>query len=292
MFPYYCSYRLEAGDDSVLIALIVVHGAGRNAEWNFETGILAAGALGKLEDTIVIAPNFQTIDDNPRSDEAYWTSSGWKKGHLSVPDENLPERVSSYAAMDEFLEVLGNRVLYPRLGVIVVAGHSAGGQYVHRYAAGSMAEEELSGIRVRYIVSNPSTYLYIGPERAAPASISIFELPDIESCPTYNRWHYGLEGLNTYMSRLSLTQIRENLVGRDVVVFVGSADTGSSMLDMSCGAMLQGPHRYYRGLTLYNYMSTFYPGHNHTLQVLAGAGHSSRTMFTSQRGLTLIFESW
>jgi hypothetical protein len=109
-------------------------------------------------------------------------------------------------------------------------------------------------------------------------------------CSNYNNWHYGLANLNTYMSRLSLADIRSNLTGRDVIIFVGSADTGTSMLDMSCGAMLQGRHRYYRGITLFNYMNEYYPDHNHTLHVLSGAGHSSRTMFTSYLGLRLIFE--
>ncbi len=55
-------------------------------------------------------------------------------------------------------------------------------------------------------------------------------------------------------------EIRNNLTGRDVIIFVGSADTGSSMLDVSCGAMLQGIHRYNRGLTLVNYMDQYFPG--------------------------------
>ena len=290
MLPYYCSHRLESGYESIEFALIVVHGNSRNSEWNFETGIQAAAGYGKLDVTIVIAPHFQTIDDDPEPNEAYWSSSGWKKGHLSKSDELRTERVSSYAAMDRIVEILGDRDLFPQLEVIVVAGHSAGGQYTHRYSAGGRAEQGLSGIRVRYVVSNPSTYLYLGPERAVPGLLSVFELPDATDCSNYNDWHYGLNNLNTYMSRLSMEEIRNQLVSRDVVIFVGSADTGSSMLDVSCGAMMQGQHRYYRGVTLINYMNTFYPGNNHTLKVLPGVGHSSRTMFTSYTGLKIIFE--
>ena len=290
MLPYYRSHPLEAGNESITMALILVHGANRNAEWNFETGINAMYARGDLENMIVIAPNFQTIDDEPERDEAYWSSNGWKKGHLSVADEYRTERISSFAAMDRIIEILKDRTLYINMEVIVVAGHSAGGQYVHRYAAGSNADHDPGGIRFRYIVANPSTYLYLGPERATTGSLNNFQVPSTVDCSDYNNWHYGLSNLNTYMSRLSLMEIRNNLTGRDVIIFVGSADTGSSMLDVSCGAMLQGIHRYHRGLTLVNYMDQYFPEHNHTLEVLSGVGHSSRTMFTSYLGLSLIFE--
>lgn len=290
MLPYYRSFPLDARNPSITAALIIVHGSNRDADRYFATGIFAATEAGRKTDTIIIAPNFQTIDDDPAPDEAYWTSGGWKKGHLSVADELRPQRVSSYAALDRIVETLGDRNLFPLLETVVIAGHSAGGQVTHRYAAGNRVEQGLNGIHIRYVVANPSTYLYLGLERAAAGTLHEFALPDYDACPTYNNWHYGLSNLNTYMSALSLEEIRNQLVSRDVVIYVGSADTGSSMLDVSCGAMLQGLHRYYRGLTLINYMNTFYPGNNHTLEVLPGVGHSSRTMFTSHLGLTILFE--
>ena len=55
MLPYYRSHPIEAGNESITMALILVHGANRNAEWNFETGINAMYARGDLENMIVIA---------------------------------------------------------------------------------------------------------------------------------------------------------------------------------------------------------------------------------------------
>jgi hypothetical protein len=75
--------------------------------------------------------------------------------------------VSSYAAVDRIIRILGDSTRFPNLEAVVVAGHAAGGQYVHRFAATSPVEDELPHLRFRYIVANPSTYLYLGPERPA-----------------------------------------------------------------------------------------------------------------------------
>ena len=172
----------------------------------------------------------------------------------------------------------------------MVAGHSAGGQYVHRYAAGNQTEQSIGGIAVRYIVANPSSYLYLGAERAVPGALDSFRVPDAGSCPGYNEWHYGLENLNQYMSAVPIEDIRSQLVARDVVYLLGDADSLSSNLDRSCAAMLQGAYRYVRGLTLFNYMETYYPGHRHLAKVVHGVGHSSRSMFVSDEGRAELFE--
>ena len=258
------------------------------ADYNFETGLLLTRNTGHREDTLVIAPFFQTIDDGPAQDEAYWTSSGWKKGHLSVEDGLRPQRVSSYAVMDIFLREVALEGRFPNLEAVVVAGHSAGGQYAHRYAAGGQAEPELPA-PVRYVVANPSSYLYLGLERKTEAALDEFEVPSTAECSGYNIWHYGLEGLNTYMNGLSEAQIIANLTTRDVFIMVGTEDTGSDQLDVSCGAILQGANRYIRGLVLINYMDAFWPGHHHSRHVVQGIAHSSRGMFGSEKGVAALF---
>ena len=47
---------------------------------------------------------------------------------------------------------------------IVVSGHSAGGQFVTRYQMANRVHDTL-GIRVRYVVANPSSYAYPDPVR-------------------------------------------------------------------------------------------------------------------------------
>jgi hypothetical protein len=273
----------------VVHAVIVVHGTNRNADTYFETMVLATIQAGWLDSTLVIAPSFKTAEDLPAADEPRWTSFGWKAGHLSRTAGASATRVSSYAVVDEILRKLGRQDLYPALRTVVVTGHSAGGQYAHRFAAGSTVEDEVPQIRLRYLVANPSSWLYLGPERALSWNPPSFGLPDRQECPGYNEWHYGLEELNTYMSRLTLEEIRSQLGSRDVVVAVGDGDTGSSLLDVSCAANLQGEHRYERGLTLAAYMDWALPGNGHHLHVVPGVGHSSRGMYTSEVGQELLF---
>ena len=61
-----------------------------------------------------------------------------------------------------------------------MTGHSAGGQVAHRYAAASRAEENFGAVSFRYVVANPSTYLYLRAEREVD---STFVVPDEERDP-------------------------------------------------------------------------------------------------------------
>ena len=282
----YQSFSLVGGDSLVTQAVIVVHGVDRNANDYFSNMNDAATLAGRSLSTIVIAPQFQTSDDTPTADEPVWTSSGWRAGDLSSSTGPLP-RISSYAAIDTILARLSNRTKFARLARIVVVGHSAGGQLVHRYAATSRIASSLSDIPIRYIAANPSTWLYLGPERGAGNG---FAIPaSAADCADYDDWHYGLQSRNTYANAVTVTLLKQNLVSRDVIVMLGTADTLTADLDVSCGADLQGPRRYQRGLTLMNYMNALNPGNGHRLVTVVGVGHSSSAMFTSGDGRRAIF---
>lgn len=289
LLPVYRTHPLEPGDTLIRRAVFVVHGTNRNADDYFETMVGAVREVGGLGETLVIAPRFQTLDDWPATGEPAWTSGGWKRGDPTVVDSPEGVRISSYAALDGVLAVLADRTRFPNLTKIVITGHSAGGQYTHRFAAGSPAEGRHGHLAFRYVVANPSTYLYLGPQRSLAGGG--FGLPDREACPTYNTWHYGLEELNPYMARLSVEEIRRRLGGRDVVYLVGTEDTGTHLLDMSCGAMLQGSNRFARGLTLFAFMNEHFPAHGHRLHEVAGVGHSSGGIYTSATGMGVLF-SW
>jgi len=286
--PVFRTHPIQIGDSTVVRAVIVVHGANRNPDYYFETMVDAVELAGLTDKTLVIAPHFQTAGDGPAMNEPAWTDSGWKRGDLSKPRAGAVETISSYEAVDDVLRYLGDTLKYPKLGTVLVTGHSAGGQYAHRFAATSLAEDELTHLRFRYVVANPSTYLYLGPERDLPGGE--FDLPNREDCTGYNKWHYGLENRNTYALRFTEDGIRVRLVTRDVVYMVGMEDTGESLLDMSCGAMLQGIHRYARGLTLFDYMNAFYPQNEHQLSQIAGVGHSSKGVYQSILGRRVLFE--
>ena len=284
--PIFSTHLLSEGHPGVTRALVVVHGNNRNADTYFESGFMAAAEAGFGPTTVVVAPHYQTSEDGPESDEPFWSSAGWKRGHLSRPEGPTP-RISSYAALETVVEQLLDANRFPAVREVTVTGHSAGGQVLHRFAASSLVEDGArDGVSFRYVVANPSTYLYLGPERLDVNGE--FTVPD-RGCEDYDDWHYGLQDRNTYATRLEADTIRALLTRRDVRILVGDADTLSASLDVSCGANLQGPNRYLRGLTLVRFMETLYEGHAHMQMVVPGVGHSNRSMWLSEVGKNALF---
>src|SRR4029078_2911446 len=85
---------------------------------------------------------------------ARWPLGGEAKG----------AKVTSFDVMDAILRRLARRDSFPNLRTIIVAGHSAGGQFVPRYQMSTQVHETLA-IPVSYIVANPSSYAYLDPMR-------------------------------------------------------------------------------------------------------------------------------
>ena len=95
--------------------------------------------------------------------------------------------------------------------------------------------------------------------------------------------------MNPYIASQELDDVRAQLASRDVIYMVGDQDLGSEMLDVSCGAMLQGPNRYRRGITVFQFMEAYYPEHLGRLEVVEGVAHSSSGIYNSSPGLTALF---
>jgi hypothetical protein len=283
---YLRTFDLKGGHPEIRRAMLIVHGLNRDHQSLFTTGIISAREAASFRETLVVSPYFQAADDKPAADEIFWSTGGWARGHLSSTAGPSPRR-SSYDVMDQLIRRIAGSGLFPALEEVVVVGHSAGGQYVHRYASGNPVEGEFPALRFRYIVANPSSYLYLGLER--PDGSGGFAIPDVDACPDYNVWHRGLEGRNSYMNQLTEEAIRYRLTSRDVRILGGSSDLGTTDLDQTCGGNLQGANRYERSLNIVDYMDAFFPGHNHVGATVLGVGHSSRQMFTSSVGISAIF---
>ena len=84
----------------------------------------------------------------------------WKWGGEST--RNLPETISTFKVLDEMIETLRDPELYPILERILVAGHSAGGQIVQRI---NLVDDDPTKIPIEYFVANPSSAVYLSPER-------------------------------------------------------------------------------------------------------------------------------
>ena len=295
---YYRNYSLNNIQSQITRAVIVVHGSSRNP-WNyFDAAVSSAISVNKENDTIIIAPYFQATDDPALSDELQWSSSGWKIGNKSVDKAGLT-RTSSFQVMDEMIASLSNQVKFPALVDIVVTGHSAGGQFTQRYAAGGKADLTDTMHRYKYVVANPGSYLYLDGYRAVPGDITQFSIPfaatvtnstDPDYCPEYDDYKYGLLNSNSYMSSTDNNLLVTQYMDRNIVYFLGEQDVViDDNLDTSCEAMLEGQHRYERGLTYMNYMQIHMNSYNHSLVTVPAVGHSKSGMYKSDQGASLLF---
>jgi pimeloyl-ACP methyl ester carboxylesterase len=95
--------------------------------------------------------------------DSCWTLRGWIGGGAAVG----PAPIGSFEALDAMLAMLADRKRFPALTRVVVAGHSGGGQVVQRYAVVGEGPAALAavGVDVRYVVANPSSYLYFDASR-------------------------------------------------------------------------------------------------------------------------------
>ena len=118
------------------------HGADRNANDYYVAMCEAAKIQGYqvdengIIDIIIVAARFMEEVDNPGEYELYW-GENWKGGSNSIVSKLSNEsQVSSFTVIDKIIQLLFyNRTkYYPNLKNITVAGHSAGGQFVQRYA--------------------------------------------------------------------------------------------------------------------------------------------------------------
>ena len=276
----YRTHSLEQRNEQIKRALIVIHGQGRNANDYFRTGVAAAFLAGALDDTIVISPRFASKNGNSckdelAKDEVNWRCSGdsWRSGAAAVDNPKL----TSYDFTDELLRKLARKDVFPNLKVIVVSGHSAGGQYVSRYAMASTVHEKL-GVAVRYVVSNPSSYAYLDASRPAAGD-----------CEGVDKWPYGMKDRKGYSAAIPDEQLKKQLVSRPVVYLLGELDTlPLAGFDSSCPAMAQGPSRLARGKTYAEYINGKYGAH-HTVTEIPLCGHNARCMFTADPALAILF---
>lgn len=313
----YRSYPLEAANQSITRALVLVHGGGRNASDSFKTALAAAFLAGALEDTILVAPRFASNTGAPANDgrapcmdtlapdEASWgcedqTPDSWRNGSPAIGNGKL----TSYDFVDEILRKLARKEVFPNLKRIVIAGHSGGGQFTLRYAMANQSHDKL-GVTITYVVSNPDQFVYLDTSRPTAAAYPVaasapgfvpsapadrfVQFADARNCGTYNDWQYGLENRTGYTARLTDEQLRRQLSSRPITYLLGALDIlPVAGFDDSCPAMAQGPTRFARGMAFGKYLTEKY-GAKHNTIVVPNCGHNDRCMFTANDGFPLLF---
>jgi hypothetical protein len=274
-------------------ALVIVHGVGRDADAYYATGLGAvAAAGGTAKDTIVIAPQFLNARDvaahHLPAATLRWVDNSWMAGENAL----APAPLSSYAVLDAIIARLADRARFPDLQDVVIAGHSGGGQMVQRYAVlGHAAAAPPSGLQLRFVVANPSSYLWFTDDR--PDGQGGFAPFPAASCPGFDHWKYGLVGLPPYARGVVAGQLAHAYAARSVTYLLGTADTDPNQpaLDRSCMGEAQGPTRLARGLAYFRYLRANEPAAmaHQSLYLVPGVGHSAGKMFLSACGLSALF---
>ena len=310
----YRNHPLDAKNESVIRAVIVIHGIQRDADNYFRHALAAAYLASALEDTAVIAPRFASNDggncrDSLAPGELNWNCQlgpdGWFSGGVAIDGSNI----ASFDVVDDILRKVARKEIFPSLRVIAVTGHSAGGQFVTRYVMVNEVHDRLS-VPVRYVVANPSSYAYLDMQRptssAVPQTVAAgppgYTLPpsanppapfvafaDARNCTAYDDWPYGLQKRTGSSARLADDALRRQLAARPTTYLLGELDILPLYgFDASCSAMAQGSTRLARGLAFGRYVNEKY-GAPHKTVIVSACGHNARCMFTADSVLPLIF---
>ena len=286
----YSNYPLDKKNEKITRALVVVHGAGRNADDYFRTTLAATFLANALDNTIAISPRFASNNSSCRdtlaANEVNWPCGGdsWRSGGTAVNDANL----TSYDFMDAIVRALTRKENFPNLKSIVISGHSAGGQFATRYGMANQIHDS-AGVPITYVVSNPSSYSYLDPERPGGASNELRPFGDARNCTTYDSWPYGFKNRTGYASKIPDDQLKKQMAARPMTYLLGELDVlPLAGFDSSCPAMAQGPTRLARGQAYAAYVKAKYNA-PHQVVVVPLCGHNARCVFTSEAALPVLF---
>ncbi len=294
--PVFSSQPLKASD-KVKKIVIVLHGLKRNAGDYFRM-IKKAAPQTSLE-TLILAPQFLNQKDKRRHSHKlppnilFWHKSEWKNGQNAYKESADNKTTSSFAVMDELL--LRLKSLYPNVQSIVFVSHSAGSQFLQRYAALTQIDShpDMQSVHMRFLVSDPSSYLYFDQE--CPAGNGEFKPIDLKACPNGNKYHYGLDKIVPYGVGYDALDLRQKYLARDIRYILGTKDNNPNdpVMDKKCGAMAQGANRLARGLNYVQYLQRF--GKTSPIYLIEGADHDAANagakIYHSQIGRELVFGS-
>lgn len=260
VISYAANFRPNKTDTSIRTLLVYIHGLHRNALSYFDYAMDAVRSAGQKKTTLIIAPQYVNEEDPGfGSDFLYWHKAGWKDGYASVPNDRKRQQasMSSYEVLDSLVTAVLGSGNFPNIAKVIIAGHSAGGQFVQRYSAITPLPDLFTALKFRFIVMNPSSYLY--PDNKRPDGNGDFVVPDSNGCMEYNRYPKGLTGLNAYAQITGPDRIVRQMLQRDIVILVGGEDTriDDPDLDVSCQANLQGQFRLQRALYFIAHIASF-----------------------------------
>ena len=276
--PYYSNRPLDQQDTTVTRAIIVIHGSGRKVAEYYDTVVNTVPsssdpALDWRRKTIVIVPHFQEKDDARKKE--YWWKGDWSAGGNSGG-------ISSYQVVDTLVARLRSGT-FPNLKWIVITGHSAGGQFVQRYAAFTDIDQlpAPNAALVKFVPSNPSSYLYLNEYRFSEDQ-NTWIVPRGKKNKDYDDYKYGLDDLEDYAKHRGPTWARTHLPKRWVELLAGTADTqADDSFDDSKEAMWQGDSRYERAQRFDEFMDRFFAPNRFAVTPVPNVGHDHSAIYSS-----------
>ncbi len=300
LLPVASNYNLAANHHSIKRAIIVIHGITRNASESLATVESLAGP--NASQALIIAPQFPVsvdimrfskyLPDSGRQVARWSLDLGWQYGGLSRLSPHK-RGISSFTALDILMMFLADKQRFPALEHIVIAGHGLGGDFVQRYAAVGVAPPMMVGqdLSLRFLVANPSTYLYPTASRPIKGSLR-FERPQESHCAAYDEYPYGLQKLSPYVRRKGVSSIRLEYPLVPMTYLVGGKFVVDHYLDRSCAALMQGKNRSERGINFSRYLSRSYGNAMHphqTFMTVPNVGYDIVGVFGSFCGMISLF---
>src|SRR4051812_45552367 len=303
----YATHPLDAPNAAITSALIMIHGAGRNADHYFATATAAGFLADALDNTLIVSPRLIAAPDTAKPNEVVWPNgnNSWRSGGISPSHPTL----TSFDFIDELVRKLAEKRNFPNLTKIVIAGHSAGGQVVTRYEMTNKVHDT-KGVSITYVVANPSSYAWPAAVRPLPTGDAdpagadkealgtegekvhanfTFGAFDAAKLPTYNRWPAGLENRSGYAASMTDDQLKKQLIERPTTYLLGQVDVlPLGGFDSSPVAMAQGPTRRARGEAFFKYVKETL-GANANAIIVPECGHNDRCMFTTDVVLPVLF---
>jgi hypothetical protein len=258
--PAFSSRPLLARWPGVTRLLVVLHGAGRDAQQAERQTLAAIGAAA--DRTLVVAPQFLSTMDAQHwtlpSDRLRWAGDAWADGDPAIG----PAPISPFSALDSLLRSLADPGLLPDLQSITIAGQAEGADLLQRYALVTTHLDGVAarGVALRFVLAAPQHYLYFDAQRPEPGAAD---------CAGVDRWPYGLDGAPSSLDERTPARLFAQYRVRDVVYLLGKTDRPPAA---SCAAAAQGPDAAARGRFYLAYLAKLAGAPVHHLAELPDAG--------------------
>jgi len=286
--PFYRSME-ERDAANVSRIVVLLHGRLRDADAYLLSAqnALAAASTNPAR-TLLLVPQFLATADigahGLPADTLHWEWTSWMGGD----DAAGPAPLSSFDVLDALIEQFADRARFPALTDVVIAGHSGGAQVAHRYAIVGVGCKA-PGVHCRYVIANPSSYVYFDAMR--PDAQGILRPADTARCPGVDNWKYGVRRAPRYVEAAQFETLEQRYAAADVIYLLGQEDRDPhhDALDRSCAAAAQGPHRLARGRSYFAYLKERHPALSHRCWEVPGVGHNGAAMLGSHEGVRALF---